>query len=1685
MDTNGLITGTPTGAGTFNFDVTVVDGSTPQQSDTRSLEISIFDAAGITAASPLTDAIVGRTYTNNLDVTGEALGIFWTELGLGAGACSGLSLSSTGILSGTPTTSGLCQFEAIINDANGEVTRTKLDLNVRAEFSVTPFVLVDAIVNRAYANTFLIATNLSNNPNEAGEGAELGNGPISSCSVTSSSAEVVVAGFTCNPTDISVTLAGTPTTTTGILITASVTDSDILQNSDVIVPQNTRAHAFTITVRSEFIVGPITNPVDAVESRTYTNSVDVPTDLVDNGTADVGQAAESGNGPATACVVLDTTGAPVTLTNSDGSSTGSLVRGLTVTCEGFVGAAVNPGTGVGSPTAVVKFAGTATTGTAETRTLTVRIFDSVIQQGGSTVVDIPGNAGNLLISAAFSLSFRDESTITSAAPTPTDAVETAAYSFTFSVTTDLLNSGTEVGQTTEPGNGPILPTPGSPIGCEITQADDSLLPADFSSSYVLTNPGAITGAGCDVTISSAGVADRATNPFTLSLKLTVRDTPIGSATPSGALTQTFDLIIQSATLDFTVRTVDPGSQNTCTGGSFVDGTDGPDAVTGSTYGDPGGGAADGPPNCDLLFEVTGGKTSFTWDTSLGAPPTGISCTQDGASGGGSRRFRCNSGAAAVTGSTSTLTVRATDGTAPAQGGPFVGSTSRVINVRNALAISVSPDPGTNDPVNGRHFGDINDTCASGNCAPVVYSASEGLVPRTFTLNGSSTFPSTPATTPGNGFPDPITCDITAAGDLATPTTLQCDSGAANVSAGAGSYTANVSVDCANDTTPCATQSANRTVELRDALTVVSDNGNPLPPAVQGEPYGEGTGTPVTFTASDGLSSLGVTFSTTTGLLTAGAGFPDEIACTPSTNVFSCNTSAGTITAALGTYTPTVDVDDTANATTPAGADSVTVDQGLEVVAPMSPFTLITANPFPLTTACTGGAFDDSASGGTAPDAAKNRTYGDPGGGSAAPPDCDLLFQVTNGRPPYTWNTSITAPAPISCSQEGANNEFFRCNSGGAVVTGSTSALGVDVSDNGSTALAAINVATDDQGHSDHTIAVQDALAITSISPLNSAIDGSAYNNVLAGTGGLSPQAWSAPQGDATPTLNTGDTDCTNLDLASDGTLSGTAGINDDAICTFNANLDDTQNDTTPSGSDSSTFDIPISASNVPIITNDTLVNGLAGFAYTQQFEATSVAGAAEWVEPGVTSSGGLCPVPGGALPTGTVTLGASSGLLDGTSSTASTFTFGICVEDNTGFELKNFTVVINDALAYTANSGTDDVSPIDTANNTVGTSIAVGSTPRQIGLLPDGTRAYVTNQNSDSVSVIDTTSNTVATAIGSVGNPIGITASPDGTRTYFVDNSGDAVGVIDTSTNTVVDVIDAVDGFTGTSPLGIDITPNGAELYVSNSTSSNAHVISTASNTVTATITVGTSPEGVVASPDGRFVFVANSGSDNVSVIDTVAKTSPAPSISLAASSAPVGLDITPDGRKLYVTSCGTDSVDVIDTAASSVTATVSLTASSCPIDVAITPDGAFAYVTRNGDDSFSVIDTSTDTEIGASPFASLPAGAFADGISMIPYPVLRITTAALLGATESVPYSDAVVAKGGTGTLTWSDQSAALGSGTCTGLALDTTTGVISGTPAPVPAAPGTCGPFTVRVTDAATPAQFVEASFSIAVSP
>jgi putative Ig domain-containing protein len=134
----GVISGTPTATGTFNFTVTVTDSATPPHTTTASLSITINAKLTITSSGTLTTVgAVGSSYSATLAATGGAGTLTWT---MNSGSLpGGLSLGSTGMITGTISSSdsaGPYSFTAKVTDSQGG-TATSATITITVDPAVT------------------------------------------------------------------------------------------------------------------------------------------------------------------------------------------------------------------------------------------------------------------------------------------------------------------------------------------------------------------------------------------------------------------------------------------------------------------------------------------------------------------------------------------------------------------------------------------------------------------------------------------------------------------------------------------------------------------------------------------------------------------------------------------------------------------------------------------------------------------------------------------------------------------------------------------------------------------------------------------------------------------------------------------------------------------------------------------------------------------------------------------------------------------------------------------------------------------------------------------------------------------------------------------------------------------------------------------------------------------------------------------------------------------------------------------------------------------------------------------------------------------------------------------------------------------------------------------------------------
>ncbi len=117
LSSAGVLSGKPTGSGTFAFNVTVTDSA----SNTAKGDFSLTVSPGVTITTPATlpAANVGTAYGQTLAVSGgSGSGYIWT-LTAGGASLSAVGLNfSNGVVSGTPTATGVATFTVSVVDSS-------------------------------------------------------------------------------------------------------------------------------------------------------------------------------------------------------------------------------------------------------------------------------------------------------------------------------------------------------------------------------------------------------------------------------------------------------------------------------------------------------------------------------------------------------------------------------------------------------------------------------------------------------------------------------------------------------------------------------------------------------------------------------------------------------------------------------------------------------------------------------------------------------------------------------------------------------------------------------------------------------------------------------------------------------------------------------------------------------------------------------------------------------------------------------------------------------------------------------------------------------------------------------------------------------------------------------------------------------------------------------------------------------------------------------------------------------------------------------------------------------------------------------------------------------------------------------------------------------------------------------
>ena len=168
------------------------------------------------AAPQLPDGVVGRAYVLVFASSGGSGQLTWSDTGssLKSGSCAGLTLRTSGRLSGSPTgPPGVCMFSVQVRDSRGERAASSYSIFIEPALNVSPIVLGNGVQGRVFSQAITITGGIM---------------PLTACSasptlpiglsITASGSSCLISGTpqqTISSTDISISVADSPNAATG------------------------------------------------------------------------------------------------------------------------------------------------------------------------------------------------------------------------------------------------------------------------------------------------------------------------------------------------------------------------------------------------------------------------------------------------------------------------------------------------------------------------------------------------------------------------------------------------------------------------------------------------------------------------------------------------------------------------------------------------------------------------------------------------------------------------------------------------------------------------------------------------------------------------------------------------------------------------------------------------------------------------------------------------------------------------------------------------------------------------------------------------------------------------------------------------------------------------------------------------------------------------------------------------------------------------------------------------------------------------------------------------------------------------------------------------------------------------------------------------------------------------------
>ncbi len=143
----GFMSGVPGAPGTFDAQIQLADGAAKT---TQTFRLVVNPALAITSSSPLPDALLAAPYSTTLTASGGVAPYTWSSPST---LPAGLTLSSSGVISGTPSGVGTFTITAQVEDSyqsKQQISRTFL-ITVASRLTITTVTVPHAILGGGYS----------------------------------------------------------------------------------------------------------------------------------------------------------------------------------------------------------------------------------------------------------------------------------------------------------------------------------------------------------------------------------------------------------------------------------------------------------------------------------------------------------------------------------------------------------------------------------------------------------------------------------------------------------------------------------------------------------------------------------------------------------------------------------------------------------------------------------------------------------------------------------------------------------------------------------------------------------------------------------------------------------------------------------------------------------------------------------------------------------------------------------------------------------------------------------------------------------------------------------------------------------------------------------------------------------------------------------------------------------------------------------------------------------------------------------------------------------------------------------------------------------------------------------------------------------------------------------------------